>query len=404
MIFDFDEHLYEYPTMWLDHIDPDKKDMALEVIRDDLGYPWVTSRLTNQRIYIYSKTVPEDGFVSQFEPWQRWKDGLEPVCDYVADMPAELTDPQKRVAKLADLGVDATVLYPHFGAVWGRFFSDRLEIIRANLSAWNRWAAAVRQEGNGRLEPVGHVTLAGGGFDWLDKELAYLSANGVRAATLSYGLVDGRRMAHPDHDHAWKSFVDNGITPIFHIQDADIRASGLDDGWFPDDADPLFGALDMAFSHLGVQVAIADLIFSGVFDRFPQLKFATVELSAAWFQAMLGASEGFPGSAAAGAINGPGLDISYRVEGFLRRNLVQLKKNPSEYLYENFRFTVNPMEPLKSYIDGGLEDNLMLGSDFPHCEGFHKPLETFRAPLEGCTDQQKEKFLGGNALALLGMS
>lgn len=68
MIFDFDQHLFEYPRMWVDHIAPEERDLALTVERDELGFPWVFSRATNQRIYIYAKTVPEDGFASHVTP------------------------------------------------------------------------------------------------------------------------------------------------------------------------------------------------------------------------------------------------------------------------------------------------------------------------------------------------
>ncbi|CAN3131199.1 amidohydrolase family protein [Mycobacterium sp. smrl_JER01] len=405
MIFDFDQHLFEYPEMWMDHCDPDKRHLALELTRDELGYPWLYSRTTNQLMWIYAKTVPEDGFVSFFGPWQNWKDRKAAEIDYVADMPMSCTNAKARVEQLNELGVDKTILYPHFGAVWGRYVYDRLDIIRANFTAWNRWAVAVRQEGAGRLEPTGHVTLRGGDLGWLERELAYLGKNGIKAALVSYGLVDGRRMSHPDHDRAWKAFVDNGIVPIFHIQDADVRASCLDEGWFVDAGDPLFTALDMTFSHLGVQIAAADLILNGVFDRFPDLRFATVELTAGWINGLIGMSaEGIPGSTG-NVINGPGLDISYRYEAVARRHTVDLKRQPSEYLLDHFRSTVNPMEPLASYItEGGLENNVMFGSDWPHSEGFAHPLTTFGAVLDDVTPEQKAKFYGGTAAELLGVS
>lgn len=402
MIFDFDQHLFEYPNMWLDHCDPDKKDLALEMTRDELDYPWLYSRATNQMIWIYAKTVPEDGFVSFFSPWQNWKDRKPAEVDYVADMPAACIDPKARVQLLDDIGVDKSILFPHFGAVWGRYVVDRLDIIRANLTAWNRWAVSCRQEGDGRLEPAGHVTLRGADPTWLENELAYLGRNGVKSALVSYGLVDGRRMSHPDHDRAWKAFLDNGIVPVFHIQDADVRASCLEEGWFSGAVDPLFSALDMAFSHLGVQIAAADLILNGVFDRFPELKFATVELTAGWITPLIGMSEGIPGSTG-NVVNGPGLDISYGYEAIARRHSVQLKRQPSEYLLDHFRSTVNPMEPITSYIGTGLEDNVMFGSDWPHSEGFAAPLKTFGAVLDGISPEQESKFYGGTAAQLLGV-
>jgi predicted TIM-barrel fold metal-dependent hydrolase len=403
VIFDFDQHLFEYPTMWKDYCDPESQDLALEIERDDLGYPWVFSRATNRRAYIYAKTVPEDGFITHFEPWQRWKDRLPAEIDYVADMPADYIGAAARVAKLDELGIDKALLLPHFAFVWGRLVTERLDIIRANLAAWNRWIVDVRAEGGGRLEPTGHVTLRGGDLGWLESQLELLSRGGVRAALLSYGLVDGRRMSHPDHDRAWQLFVDHGITPVFHIQDADVRASGLGEGWFVDDLDPLFGALDFTFSHLGVQVAIADLILGGVFDRVPDLKLCTVELTAGWINPLVAGSSGIPGSVG-GVVNGPGLDISYRVEGFFRRNTVQLKREPSEYLFDHVRATANPAEPIQHYLDNGLEDIVMFGGDYPHCEGFLSPVETFRATLDALNPEQERKFYGGTAAALLGVS
>ncbi|WP_205875652.1 amidohydrolase family protein [Mycobacterium camsae] len=403
MIFDFDQHLFEYPNMWLDHCDPDKKELALEMTRDELGYPWLWSRATNQLMYIYSKTVPEDGFESFFGPWQRWKDRIPAEVDYVADMPAACTEPKARVEQLDQLGVDKSILFPHFGAVWGRYVHDRLDILRANMTAWNRWAVTVREEGSGRLEPTGHVTLRGGDLGWLESELAYLGKHGIKAAFLSYGLVDGRRMSHPDHDRAWRAFLNNGIVPVFHIQDADVRASGLDEGWFIDAADPLFAALDMAFSHLGVQVAAADLILNGVFDKFPDLRFATVELTAGWINPLIGLTEGIPGSTGA-VVNGPGLDASYAYERVARRHSVHLKRSPSEYLRDHFRSTVHPMEPIKSYVETGLGNNLMFGSDWPHSEGFNTPLTTFRSAVGDLSPEQDARFFGGTAAELLGVS
>jgi predicted TIM-barrel fold metal-dependent hydrolase len=220
---------------------------------------------------------------------------------------------------------------------------------------------------------------------------------------MSYGLVDGRRMSHPDHDRAWQAFVDNGIVPVFHIQDTDVRASGLPEGWFEDDADPLFGALDFAFSHLGVQVAVADLILGGVFDRFPTLRFATVELTAGWISPLAGGGTGIPGSIG-GVVNGPGLDICYGFEGMVREHKVELKRPPSEYLFEHFRSTVNPAEPVRHYLENGMEDMLMFGGDYPHCEGFADPLKTFHDRIGPLNEVQSSKLYGGNAAELLGLS
>ncbi len=43
-VLDSDQHLYEPRTMWLDHIDPDRRDDALRIVDDELGYAWVAWR------------------------------------------------------------------------------------------------------------------------------------------------------------------------------------------------------------------------------------------------------------------------------------------------------------------------------------------------------------------------
>ena len=41
-VIDSDQHLYETRTTWLDHIDPGRRDDALRIVDDELGYPWLS--------------------------------------------------------------------------------------------------------------------------------------------------------------------------------------------------------------------------------------------------------------------------------------------------------------------------------------------------------------------------
>ena len=68
-------------------------------------------------------------------------------------------------------------MFPNYGLVWERTLGGDLDATRANMGAWNRWAATVAHEGGGRLHPVAHVTMRD--LDWLDAQLASLSSAGV---------------------------------------------------------------------------------------------------------------------------------------------------------------------------------------------------------------------------------
>src|SRR5262249_7704493 len=129
-----------------------------------------------------------------------------------------------------ELGLDEAVLFPNYGLVWER----RLGLwsqpaMLANMRAWNRWAAIVQGEGAGRLHPVAHLSLAD--LDWLDAELDALRRAGVNLAMVAPAVVNGRPLSDLEHDRAWKSFVEHGVTPVFHVAD---QPRPFDDAWYTD--------------------------------------------------------------------------------------------------------------------------------------------------------------------------
>jgi predicted TIM-barrel fold metal-dependent hydrolase len=402
-VIDVDQHLFELPETWRDYCDPSNRHKALSIEPDELGHWWITSGFLGRRIATVVVTVPEDGFAATHGEAIRRLRGEPATVDYRRDVPPDYWNPTARVAKLDEFGVDRAILLPNWGLVWPHGVADRLDVLRANMEAWNRWAVEVRQEGKGRLEPTGHVTLRGGDMSWVVEQLSYLGSHGVRLAYLSYGLVDGRRMSHPDHDRAWAAFVEHGITPVFHIQDGDVRPSGLSTSWFDND-DPLYSVLEFPFSQLGVQIAIADLVLNGVFERFPGLKICCIELTGGWLTALTQGSARQPQSLGFG-INGPGLDIAYMLGDRLTgRYLRELPRLPSEYVFERVLAAVNVAEPVQAYVDAGLEDNLMFGGDYPHSEGLLSPYESFSERVGPLDPGVAAKFYGGNATTILGLS
>ena len=126
------------------------------------------------------------------------------------------------------------------------------------MAAWNRWAVAVRAEGGGRLHPVGHVSLRGD-LDWLDGELRALSAAGVRLAMISTGLVDGKRLSHPDLDRAWSLFEYHGVTPTFHVGGPSLVGL-LDPGWVTNDDLDYMPMLSFPLHGTDAQLALCDLV------------------------------------------------------------------------------------------------------------------------------------------------
>lgn len=125
-------------------------------------------------------------------------------------------------------------------------------------------------------------------------------------------------------------------------------------------------------------VAAANLIFSGILDRFPKLNICLPHAGGA-FPYLIGR-----------------LNHGWKV----RQECKALKKPPSSYLR---RFTYDTIshapEPLRYLIDLVGADRVMLGSDYCFDMGYERPVEVVSALKLSRSDQ--EKILGGNAARLL---
>jgi predicted TIM-barrel fold metal-dependent hydrolase len=351
-IIDSDQHLFEYRTLWADHIDPAHRDAALAIVDDQAGYSWVTWR--DQQVGIADVQIPGDN-VTLGRQHERRRQGLPPEYGYDETLPADYWNPAARAAHLSTLGVDEAVLFPNYGLLWERRLSDDLPAMTANMAAWNRWCATVVSEGSGRLHPVAHLTLRDP--DWLERQLAELSAAGVRLGMIAPAAVDGRPLSHPDHDRLWAAFVDHGITPVFHVAD---QPRILDDAFYTDPDDTFVPVLESIFLWVPPAVAVTDLIVNGTLERYPDLRIGIVELASIWVPQYLLMLDG-------------GWDFTTTLNG---RPPVPLGRRPSEYFRDQVRvssFSYEQPERLTRHSG----DVYMCCSDYPHSEGTATPISDY---------------------------
>src|SRR4051812_46894698 len=169
---DCDMHLFEHPDMWQTYADPADRDKALRLADDELGYPWLVHG--DRQISLAEPHVPGDVDKVGTHRMRR-RQGLPPELDY-HEMVREYADVKARLAHLDATGFDEAVCFPNYGLLWERVLGDDLPSLLTNMTAWNRFAADVREESGRRLHPVGHVTLRDQA--WLESQLAFLSASG----------------------------------------------------------------------------------------------------------------------------------------------------------------------------------------------------------------------------------
>ena len=128
---------------------------------------------------------------------------------------------------------------------------------------------------------------------------------------------------------------------------------------------------------------LVNLLLCGLLERFPKLKFVSVESGVGWIPFVLEATD-------------------YQAEGASSHSTSHLSMKPSEYfkrqIYACFWFErKNFANDLRSL---GI-DNVMFESDFPHPACLHpNPIEYAKVALDGLTIAEQRKVLSGNAAKL----
>lgn len=338
--------------MWRDHIDPQHRDDALELVDDERGYAWVSWR--GKRLELADVHLPGN-VKSNGDHRRRYRAGEAAGYAYDDALPDTYWSPSARLRWLDEVGLDEAVCFPNFGLLWERRLSSSLTALTANMAAWNRWCASIVTDSGARLHPAAHLTLRDA--DWAIAQLAALDAAGVELAMIAPAPVDGKPLSHPDHERIWSAFVDHGVTPVFHVAD---QPRMFADCWYPPDEDSFVPAIESAFIWVPPAIALTDMILNGVFDRHPRLRVGIVELSSIWvpqFMLMIDGS----------------LDFTSRLNG----TDVTLSKRPSEYLREHVRISSFAYEdPARLTRKSG--DLFMLCSDYPHSEGTDSPLPDYQ--------------------------
>jgi predicted TIM-barrel fold metal-dependent hydrolase len=130
---------------------------------------------------------------------------------------------------------------------------------------------------------------------------------------------------------------------------------------------------------------VTNMILSGIFDRYPQLKMVSVESGVGWIPFILEA-------------------LDYEMAENAPPELAAMDKMPSEYFRSNIYATFwfeNNRNKLPELIDAVGEDNILFETDFPHPTCLYpQPLETVAPKMSTLAPETRRKILGENARKL----
>ncbi len=216
-------------------------------------------------------------------------------------------------------------------------------------------------------------------------EVEFAIGAGLKAVWVPHRDCGGRSPGHVDLDPIWARLERAKIPFVLHVGGYPLQ---LPKPWSntgrPAPRDWMGGGenvrgKDLTALHHAPERFISAMLLDGVFERFPELRGASVELGAGWAPSMLRR-----------------LDEIVEVFGRSEPALAGMSRTPSSQLREQFAFTPFPFENVGALVSESNPDLFLFSSDYPHMEGGRDPLGRFDRSLEGFDDAVKAKFFHEN--------
>lgn len=282
--------------------------------------------------------------------------------------------PEERLADLEADGVDCEILFPNKGlTIWA---TPDAEFSQAMCRVYNEWAWEVFADYNDRLAPMGCVASAD--IEGAILEIQRCAKLGFRGLALPckpiWGAPDHAALNYnlPEFDPLWACIQEVDLPITFHVSTGrDPRTSRGNGG----------AVINYAVHSLAPTMEpIANLCSSGVLERFPKLRFGSVEAGIGWVPWALWA-----------------MDEAYRKHHmFVRPKLEML---PSEYFRSTGFATFQEDKPgLDLAREHDLTDNFMWANDYPHHEGtWPHSAQAIERTMTALDDHERAKILGLNA-------
>jgi predicted TIM-barrel fold metal-dependent hydrolase len=242
------------------------------------------------------------------------------------------------------------------------------------LEAYNSWAAGLLHGYTDRLIPITFLELED--VDRAIAQLRRMRDAGSRAFTIKPAPVSRERsLTHPDHEALWSAAEDLGMIAVFHVGPS--GPAPLHPGWLANGGKPsTFSILNMVQAP-SAKLALAAMVFDGVFERHPKLVILVEELGISWLPEFL-----------------ERMDALAKGRGRVPYDFPLL---PSEYITRQVRVAaLATTDKLYPTLDRIASEIVVFSSDYPHPEGGKNPFETFTKQLADASSEVCEDFFGGS--------
>jgi predicted TIM-barrel fold metal-dependent hydrolase len=256
---------------------------------------------------------------------------------------------------------------------------------RAGIHAHNRWMVDFCSRKPDQRAGIGQFFL--NDIDDAIEDVTWIKNNGLRGGVLLPTVAPDvkwvKPLYDPCYDPLWAALQDLELPVNLHS-----GTGSPDYGRYP--SVPAIMISEVGFYG---QRAFVHMLLSGVFERFPKLKFVMTEGSAAALPPLLAQLDGVIAHIRKGEIG----ELKYTAENALPRSA-------TEYFQQNCWVGSSfpgPLDVEARAIMG--PDRFMWGSDYPHDEGTAPyTKEHLRQVFHAIGDAEMRRILGENAAKLYG--
>jgi predicted TIM-barrel fold metal-dependent hydrolase len=321
------------------------------------------------------------------------------------------SDPHARLRHLDEEGISADVIFaggqnfhdlPFMGKGWNAGnprYTAELRSVAGRM--WNRWLADFVSAAPGRL--VGVLQTAVWDVESAVREIEWGVERGLRAVNLPAPRSDFLPYTNPIYEPIWQACAANGAVLMTH-------SAGGEDPLGVNDRRGSF--LQMAENQWLGNRGLAQLIFGGVFHRYPTLRFVLAEQRVDFAPDLIRHLDSVYDNGIRGAATGGGLfpasPFIYEGSDVVLddpKSGDALPMRPSDYWRTNCYLSgsfLAPYEVAQRHSVG--LGSLMWGSDYPHTEGTWPYTRVcLRHTFAGVPEDEARLILGETAIGVFGL-
>jgi predicted TIM-barrel fold metal-dependent hydrolase len=361
-----DSHTVEPPDLWEKWLEAKYRETAPKLLEDtDGGHAWLYMGATTPEplgLVTCVGTRPEE------LKWTGARYG-KPTRDAAREIHPGCYRGEQRLELMDEDGVDVEILYPPQRAMLTFMRNKEVGAHLAGIRAYNRWL----KDGFCAPDPrrlIGIFQMPNVGIETNLQELQRAKREGYKGVALSAWPSGGDNLS-PQDDPFWNAAAELDMPVSIHLllaaQQAKLGASNK-------------GSVAIgASAFMYTMPLLVELIFQGVFDRFPALRVAFVEVGCGWIPHFLEMVD----------------DRYWRNRHWTN---TKVKKVPSEYFRDHCLATfISDLNGVSVRHQVGV-DNMAWSTDFPH-HGNDWPYsrKTIDTLFVNVPDEERRKIVHGNA-------